>query len=333
VLVLKRALLADSASPSNHSGNCHAKELRQTTESHKDAGQRPFVSIVHPFFMELSRKRSGLLAWSLSIRPIAILFLLPTLSLSDCPRISQILGKGEAEVRGVLFHGCSSFSFGGAIYISNQALYPTIVDCLFEDCYSSNGGGVYISAAVILLLCDFFASCRSQADFSCGYIDLTGPASVTCSETTSTWAFTDSASTWGVFTDSESLKCQFDRGNITGCKTVMSGCGLTFQARNLVCEFYEIRSNTGTNCILLRLSLSEGTVSSIRCLSIRSNVCTGSGSYIGLFSLDVAVTVRDSLIAGNTCDYFVHSETSASGMTFASCHFDSFAFSTTGGGG
>jgi hypothetical protein len=111
---------------------------------------------------------------------------------------------------------------------------------------------------------------------------------------------------------------QFDHGNITGCKTVNWGCGLLFDhVYNAVFEFCEIQFNNGTNCILI----SAGNVSSIRCMSLRSNVCTGQADAIGLFYANVPMTVRDSVITGNTYTYFVHA---ISRLTFVNCHLDSF---------
>jgi hypothetical protein len=148
-------------------------------------------------------------------------------------------------------------------------------------------------------------------------------------ETTSTFAFAGYGNTWVLLTGSSSQTCQFDRGNVTGCHSASWACGLTFNpTHNTIFEFCEIQSNNGTNCILFY----GGTVSSIRCLSVRSNVCTGSAAYGGLFWANVPVTVADSLITGNTYGYFLDGGASTATMTFANCHFDSFTFPTTGGG-
>jgi hypothetical protein len=207
-----------------------------------------------------------LIRWLFSSKFMTILFLFPPLSLCPCSRQSYA-GSGQVEVRDQTFHGCSSPSDGGATYINSASLVPVIANCTFLRCSitSGNDGGVFVS-------------CRSDSDGSCGHINVTGASSLIYSKPTSTAAYAGYGNIWWLPTTPSCLKGRFDRGNVTGSKTVNWGCGLTFDtAYNSAFEFCELRSNNRTNCILLR----GGSFSFVRCLSIRSNIGPGSATFSG----------------------------------------------------
>jgi hypothetical protein len=108
--------------------------------------------------------------------------------------------------------------------------------------------------------------------------------------------------------------------------TSLWGSAITFQfGDRLIFEFCEIRSNTGVNCMGFDVQGNPP----IRCLAVHSNTCSGLHSFCGLFYARWALTVEASVISGNAVDYFVDSTAI---VTFRNCHFDSFSFSTTGGG-
>jgi hypothetical protein len=231
-------------------------------------------------------------------------------------------------ITGETFDGCTSASQdGGAIFINSASLNPTIGDSVFLNCSAEtgfDGGGFSIIAGTSLVFRCFFGNCRSGMSEPCGWVDSSGLSSLACSETTAIGAIAGFGNTWGFHTASSILTAQFDHGNITGCKAVNWGCGLLFNfVYNAVFEFCEIQFNNGTNCI----DISRGSVSSIRCLSLRSNVCTGMSDRMGLVYADAPITVRDSVLAGNTYTYFVHT---TSRITFANCYLDSFTLATTG---
>jgi hypothetical protein len=258
----------------------------------------------------------------------AILFLLPTLSLSDCSPLMYT--NGEVHLTGLTFDGCvSEFGAGGAITVMSESLETeTIIDhCVFLNCDAGPtgpGGALALGAADTLVIRCFFGNCRSGATGSSAIINSQAGTYVTCSETTSTGGFAGYEATWCLITGLPTITARFDHGNITGCETTEFACGVFFsEVPNVVLEFCEIVENSGTNCI----DVSGQGPSSIRCLALISNLCTGEADVIGLFYAEAAMTVRDSLFRDNNCDYFVHATDT---LTFAQCHFDSFALDTTG---
>jgi hypothetical protein len=88
-------------------------------------------------------------------------------------------------------------------------------------------------------------------------------------------------------------------------------------------ELCHAHANTGRNCFFF----SYPGLSSIRCVSLRSNNCSVSGWYPGLFWTTDPLTVEDSVIAENTGTYL----TGESVVTFTRCHFDTFEYSADGG--
>jgi hypothetical protein len=131
---------------------------------------------------------------------------------------------------------------------------------------------------------------------------------------------------WDLLSATSSPKSQFDRGNITRCKADKHGSAIClYLCYKISFEFCEIHANTGPGCILI----NGGSISSIRCLSVRSNLCTGTDSYRGLFYTDTPITIRDSIISGNNVTYVANG---GSTITFANCHLDSFILDTTGHG-
>jgi hypothetical protein len=107
----------------------------------------------------------------------------------------------------------------------------------------------------------------------------------------------------------------------------MSGWGSAIifdMSHSLIFEFCEIQSNTGVNCILF----DPVPLGHIRCLGVRRNVCSGSDTIVGLFYTWTSFTIEDSVISGNTVNYFL-AALDTTILTFLNCHFDTFAFSTT----
>jgi hypothetical protein len=91
-------------------------------------------------------------------------------------------------------------------------------------------------------------------------------------------------------------------------------------------EFCEVRSNSGPGCFLF----IGAAPSVIRCLSVRSNICRGSGSWSGLFHRTSGASlppIRDSVIADNAVDFLVGGSGT---LTFENCVFDNFSQAVSG---
>jgi hypothetical protein len=234
-------------------------------------------------------------------------------------------------IQNTTFDGCSSSNSGGALFIQSDSLQPMISGCFFLNCSvtggSIKGGGLSIVAGDTIILSCTFSGCRSADSCSSGRVQTSQGSSLTCSELTITDASANVGDNWLMWGESSSPKCQFDHGNVTACETVGWGCGITFNSGgNIALEFSEFRLNGGTNCIVVM----GGTVSSIRCLSVRSNRCTTPSEWNGIFGAAVSMTVSDSALTGNTYDCFLFG---AGTVTFANCYLDTFTLPTTSGGG
>jgi hypothetical protein len=196
-----------------------------------------------------------------------------------------------------------------------------ITACTFLDCSSSgDGGAIYFYGFRLAVVWSSTFSCTagtygaSLEAYPAGYLS--------CAV-----AFSDGASIGGssqfaaldffpsLTAGSESV---LERANVTGNSVTQAGAAAYFdECDGLRFQFCEIRSNTGSNCLLIR----RLTTALIRCISVRSNTANGSSSRLGLFYVETALTISESAIAENDAPFLVHGSGSYL-LTFFDCHFD-----------
>jgi hypothetical protein len=241
---------------------------------------------------------------------MTILILLIVSSLSDCTQ--QVFTGGDVVLIDETFDSCSSSTNGGAVFIS--AWSGTIVGCAFLICSTvGDGGGLYLLANEILVSRCSFVTCHAGLNAASAWVDATGAVPVNWTETTSIGATCERNTFVFSGSSSESYWPRFAYGNVTSSHTVAWGSGLECETYRLIFEFCEIESNQGQNCILFYFQ----TLPRIRCLAVRSNICSGSDFFVGLFYAQAAFTIEDSVITGNTVNYLVDSPSTA---TFRNCH-------------
>jgi hypothetical protein len=290
-------------------------------------------------------------------------FLLASLIVCDCSQRS-FTGTEAVELVNETFDGCQSASDGGAIFVDASSTAVTLVGCIFLNCSTpptsdSDGGAVYISSSSIvasIIACVFvecfvrdhgaglyliagaaeiarclFSGCRTtEGSGPSAWSEISGSGALLCSDNACTLA-SAWGNSWAILSSASCPLTQFVRANVTACRLEEHGCGVAFStANNTVFEFVEIRENSGTNCIIFM----GGSVSSFRCLSMRSNNCSRASPKNpdlsqSVFFISVSFTIADSLFAGNTAPNFI---ITAATVQFKNCHFDDFVLPVSGGG-
>jgi hypothetical protein len=252
---------------------------------------------------------------------------------SSCDRREHTSDK-EFTLSGTSFEGCSSSYDGAAISVYAKSAKVLIVRCTFVKCVRTGsriegyiGGGISSFSAQFEVSFCSFSSCSAAYYGACSSVGLSGNGLLACTDDSSVGS-TGYGAVWWLSGETPSAGAlTFSRSNVSESVVTVWGAVLsTEKGIGLQLEFCEIRSNTGQGVILF----DEVTVSSIRCLSVRSNTCRGYEYWRGMFSRHSAADmkpIRDSVIAENSIDYLVGGSGT---FTFQNCYFDIFSHSGYG---
>jgi hypothetical protein len=234
----------------------------------------------------------------------------------------------ESKLSNVILHDTSYVNCSTGVNLNNPNLIALVLSCRFVNCYAvTNGAGILFYGADLTILSCAFENGVAPTSGSAVY------ASHSPTDTHQDWSMNESYAIGGL---TDKGTCYFgmrpnlvlSRLNLSHNMALSWGSAIAIVLPHFVSlDYIIVHANGDFNCFLLEDRTDNH---SVRCLSVRRNVCHPANTVtrLGMFCILSSWVIRDSVFAENDLTYMVSQYTSVhnSTLAFENCHFDHLEF-------